>query len=137
MTRKRHQHERNDDPFPIPDSGKLSQRIQILVEPFVDVFGGFSAYASLIGLACVAWNSSLADEDMRPFMVGDFVDDIAREKDGTVNRPELTSVINAIMDRKLELFPDDNREIRDYHVEEKGDKVHLRVYRVAYEDSAE
>ncbi len=134
MPRKRHSHDL-DGQFPIPDNGKLSQRLLAVVEPFANNAQNFKSYASLVGLAIIAWNSSLVVEDMRPFIVGDFVNDMAQEED--INRPELTSIINALLSRKLELFPDDYREIHDYHLEERGDKVHLRVYGKAYKDSEE
>lgn len=134
MPRRRHSHDL-DEQFPIPPSEKLSQRLLAVVEPFASNAENFKSYASLVGLAIIAWNSSLVVEDMRPFIVGDFVNDMAQEEE--INRPELTSIINALLSRKLELFPDDYREIHDYHLEEHGDKVHLRVYGKAYKDSEE
>jgi hypothetical protein len=56
------------------EENKLSDHILEMLDPFVDEDMERDSFALLVGLACVAWIATLAEEAVRPFLIADFVD---------------------------------------------------------------
>lgn len=106
--------------FNLDESEKLSQAIVTLANPYEDRFNTYPAYQHLITLACSAWNAELIREPKRSEMIGRVIDlckDITDEK-GLV---EFREIIDALIERKRVLFPDDMRYITRFEVVEGED----------------
>jgi len=110
---------------------KLSERIRLIIQPYAAGVSDYSFYKMLVGLACLAWNTSLRDEDEYPFLVDEFLEKTADETmDETMDKKtivELRRLIHMLIDRKLELFPEDGRFIDNYQVENTASHFHIRI----------
>lgn len=90
---------------------KASTRLIALVSPHRTPHETRDSYAALITLGAMAWNLSLMPVDERLAQVRD-----------TVTRAEETGLpltvewMNALIERKLRLFPDDDRFIQSFDV---------------------
>lgn len=108
-------------------TNNLPDRVMALIDPFINGNESPDSMSRMVAAACVAWNASLADEEMRPFIVGDFIRAAMIGNLDQKTRMEITASINALIRRKLSMFPKDSRFIKKYSVEDMGNKFSVTI----------
>jgi hypothetical protein len=106
---------------------KLSERIRLIIQPYAMETSDYSFYNALVGIACFAWNTSLRDEEEYPFLVDEFLEETADKTADRKTIAELKQLIHLLILRKLELFPEDERFINNYQVENTASHFHIRI----------
>jgi hypothetical protein len=122
---------------------KLSAALIELCEPFEPENLTTKEFENLIALAAVAWNIAVLPKEERLEKLTAFVDEIPKMRqeleyeigsvldDGSKNTiaPATTTLhfIGAMIQRKEELFPNDQRLIMDFNVKDSPEGPHLTV----------
>jgi hypothetical protein len=94
-----------------PDAGKASTRLAQLIAPHAVDGETRSSYEALVALGAIAWNLSLVPAQDR--------DNLTREAvRGAVSRgiPLTDRWLNDLVERKMSLFPSEDRWIESYEV---------------------
>ncbi len=99
---------------------RLSERLVDLIAPYPEDELTADDYKTLI--AASAWNLSLLSEQERGEAFAQ-----ALPHAGARNRQEPGKLIAALMQRKQQLFPDDDRAIVHWEVSESDDQFHVAV----------
>jgi len=99
-----------------PSPEKASTRLTQLIAPHVAPGETRDSYAALVALGAMAWNLSLFSGKERSVLVSDAVRDAMK-----VGLPLTVQWLNALIDRKLSLFPSDTRLIEGFEVVEEKD----------------
>jgi hypothetical protein len=123
---------------------KLSAALIELCEPFEPENMSTKEFENLISLAAVAWNIAVLPEEERLERLTAFIDEMPNMRQELENEidtvlhddskePELAPAttmlhfIGAMIQRKDELFLNDNRFILDFNVKDSPDGPHLTV----------
>ena len=123
---------------------KLSAALIELCEPFEPENLSTKEFENLIALAAVAWNIAVLPKDERLEKLTAFVDEMPKvrqeleheidtvlhddSKDtGFAPATTMLHFIGAMIQRKEELFPNDNRLILNYNVKDSPEGPHLTV----------
>ena len=123
---------------------KLSAALIELCEPFEPENLSTKEFENLIALAAVAWNIAVLPKEERLEKLTAFVDEMPKMRQeleneiGTVLHddskdtdfgPATTTLhfIGAMIQRKDELFPNDNRLVLNYNVKDSLEDPHLTV----------
>ena len=123
---------------------KLSAALIDLCEPFEPQNLSTKEFESLIGLATVAWNIAVLPDDERLEKLAAFVEEIPEMREELENEidtvlhddskdtdfaPATTMLhfIGAMIQRKEELYPNDNRLILEFNVKDSPEGPHLTV----------
>jgi hypothetical protein len=104
----------------------VSERLVDLIAPYRENGLGREQYEALIGAAAIAWNLSLLPRDERPAALGQ-----AFRSAKMRNLQAPADMIVALMRRKEDLFPGDNRTIVTWEVWESAGQFHVNVASVA------
>ena len=99
-----------------PDAKKASTRLAQLIEPHVAADETKHSYEALVALGAIAWNLSLVPAQER----GDLIREAVR---GAVSRgiPLTDRWLNDLIERRMKLFPSEERWIESYEVTVKPD----------------
>ncbi|MCP4415829.1 MAG: hypothetical protein GY805_04355 [Chloroflexi bacterium] len=107
-----------------PGEIKMSDALEEVIAPFVEDVDTLEAMKNLVSLGALAWNFALQPaqeiKDELPKLVKGLT--VEFEDSGM-----LIKVINQLIERKRKLFPDVDRYIVSYEVEDTGDGWHLSV----------
>ncbi len=135
-SRKKHQ-QRQQKPL---GGIKLSAALLELCEPFEPEKLSTKEFENLIALAAVAWNIAALPKEDRIEKLTAFIDEMPTMRQeleaemGTYSQdsnpaPAITTIhfIGAMIQRKDELFPEDNRFILDFNVKDSPEGPHLTV----------
>lgn len=135
-SRKKHQ-QRQQKPF---GGIKLSAALLELCEPFEPEKLSTKEFENLIALAAVAWNIAVLPKEDRIEKLTAFIDEMPtmrQELEAEMGKhssdsnpaPAITTIhfIGAMIQRKDELFPEDNRFILDFNVKDSQEGPHLTV----------
>jgi len=135
-SRKKHQ-QRQQKPH---DGIKLSAALLELCELFEPEKLSTKEFENLIALAAVAWNIAALPKEDRIEKLTAFIDEMPtmrQELEAEMGKhskdsnpaPAITTIhfIGAIIQRKDELFPEDNRFILDFNVKDSPEGPHLTV----------
>ena len=123
---------------------KLSDALIELCEPFEPEKQSTKEFENLIGLAAVAWNIAVLPEEERLQKLTDFVETMPQMREELENEidtvlhagpketghaPATTMLhfIGAMIQRKDNLFPKDNRLVINYNVKDSPEGPHLSV----------
>jgi hypothetical protein len=104
------------------ETGKLSEALAALIEPYREDESDAAGLKSLVGLGAIAWNLAMFPESKRGAALSEMTKDLKGR-----DREVLNIVVAQLVRRKLELFPDDRRMIVSYEVTDSGGKYHLAV----------
>ena len=123
---------------------KLSAALIELCEPFEPKNISTKEFSNLIGLAAMAWNIAASPKEERLKRLAAFIDSMPNMKEeleteidtvlhddsndsgfGTVTA--MLHFIGAMIQRKDELFPDDDRIVVNYKVKDNPEGPHLTV----------
>lgn len=107
---------------PQAEPQKISAALLDLVDPYLDDAPvlELDQAGSIVGLGALAWNLSLLPKSERDRQIRKVT------QDPEVPDPEfLEEILQHLIQRKLDLFPDDTRRVLDWEVREEGDTFHL------------
>jgi len=105
---------------------KLSQAISTLISPFKDMGSTYQSFSALVAIACMAWNASLIDEPERGEMVKQVVG-VFKDKTEAKGLLEFSQFSYELIERKLQLFPNDRRFVYKFDVTETKGDFHVFV----------
>ncbi|MCP4358112.1 MAG: hypothetical protein GY796_08880 [Chloroflexi bacterium] len=105
------------------DQIKLSEAIQELVALYRHEANTEAAYDKLIGMAVLAWNTTL----MSPDKQAESLNFIQNLEDDPEMQKIILEIVQELMVRKLALYPDVDRIIVDYQVTDVGHSFHLSI----------
>jgi hypothetical protein len=97
-----------------------------LSAPYRDDFLSLKAYQALIALAAAAWNLTLLSERERTLAFREVIAGAAAK-----DRDAVADILMALIQRKEQLFPDDQRTIVGWEVSESADEYHVNVASIA------
>jgi len=105
---------------------KMSEVLENFIEPYLEEIDGYVQKQKFIELAVVAWNLAILPEAARQAMREQFQSSLGRN--GLPEDQEfLDSLLDELMERKLQYFPNNRRLIMDFQFEDAGDQYHLSV----------
>jgi len=108
------------------EKNKLSEKILRLVEILPEPPGMTAQQGeALIGIAVMAWNIAVSPRSIAKESYKDMLKALPSKsrEDKIISK----QVLDTLIKRKKELFPDDRRFITDYEFSVKGNKRHLYV----------
>lgn len=107
-----------------PGEIKMSNALEDVIDPFVEEIETLEAMKNLVGIGAMAWNFALRPagelKDELPKLIKQFAVDFGDSE-------MLTDVIHQLIERKQKLFPNVDRYIVSFEVEDVGDGWHLSV----------
>lgn len=92
---------------------KLSARLLALAEPLREQASSPERYSSLIALVALAWNIAILPRDERAPQLQSFM-----ERTGMPYDPQFVALLSAIVERKDLEFPDDQRWVGQWAIDE-------------------
>jgi hypothetical protein len=104
---------------------RMSEVLEAFVEPFLEMAETEEAFHRLLTVASAAWNISLVPKGEQKTLVDKMVD--SQSEASRRDKRELRSILYDLIERKRAMFPDIQRAIVDYHLEDTGDGFHLSV----------
>jgi hypothetical protein len=104
----------------VPGVEKMSEILSGFARPLLDMCDSKEDYAKFLRLAVVAWNAALLPEQERAGFLHD-------TKITDVLGPQGMQIMEYLIERKLDLFPDKKRPVLDIEAVDLGDRFSLRV----------
>jgi hypothetical protein len=104
---------------------KMSGLIAELIAPYLDDAKTLDAYKNLVATACIAWNTALLPEAEWSPAINKLVSELGAVPDEF--RQDMLSIIMEMIKRKLELFPDNHRQVVNFKVTETKQNYHLAI----------
>jgi hypothetical protein len=105
---------------------KMSEVLEDFIEPYLDMATNFHDRKTLVGIAVTAWNLALMPASKRQPLLKKFILDLVGKRDSRTSQ-DIKDIINELIDRKLEIFPDNQRFIVEFQLQETRDQFHLSV----------
>ncbi len=109
-----------------PAREKMSDVLEEFVQPLEDPADTEESYMKLLTLGMLAWNAALQPEDQRQAFIDRM---IAVALPGAPQRDRATvrQVVDMLIQRKQQLFPNNRRVIISFSLTDRGDDFHLSV----------
>ncbi|MGA2865219.1 MAG: hypothetical protein ABSF95_12155 [Verrucomicrobiota bacterium] len=104
----------------VPGVEKMSEILGEFARPLLDMCDSKEDYPNFVRLAVVAWNAALLPEQERAGFLHD-------TKITDVLGPKGMGIMEYLIKRKLDLFPDKKRPLLDIEAVDLGDRFCLRV----------
>ena len=116
----------NADPSP---KRKMSEMISEMAAQFISGGKTPEEKHSRLTAACSAWNMACGSLEMRRQQLEQYVDGYGQNNPATSpsDLANIRKVMESLMERKLELFPDDKRQIVDAKVIMVGNNFRIEV----------
>lgn len=105
---------------------KMSEVLEEFIEPYLDTATNSHDRKILVGMAVTAWNLALMPASKRQPLIKEFILDVVGKGDPRASQ-EIKDIINELIDRKLEIFPDNQRFIVEFQLQETRNQFHLSV----------
>ncbi len=105
---------------------KMSEVLEEFVEPYLDTAQNRSQRETLIGIAVIAWNLALLPINEREPIIAKVIAEAVDQKD-TLAKQDTREVIDELIARKLEFFPENQRFIVEFQLQETRNHFHLSV----------
>jgi hypothetical protein len=112
----RKKHQRSGEIDFEPDARKASTRLAQLIEPHMVADETKHSYEGLVALGAIAWNLSLVPAQERGALIRETVRDAVKR-----GIPLTDRWLNDLIERKMKLFPSEERWIDGYEVAVKPD----------------
>jgi hypothetical protein len=105
---------------------KMSEVLETFIEPYLEETRGYEQQQMLLQIAVIAWNIAVMPEAEKQPALKEFLNLTVQNKDPLAQK-EMQSLIEELIARKEELFPNNQRYIMDFQLEDAGDQFHLSV----------
>ena len=105
---------------------KMSDVLDEFVEPYLPESDELERHEMVYDMAIIAWNLAIIPEDQRQTAISELFDEFLKDKPATA-RQEFNNLIDEMVARIFELFPDNRRYILAFQLEDGGDQFHLSV----------
>ncbi|MGD1859098.1 MAG: hypothetical protein ACFB0E_03900 [Leptolyngbyaceae cyanobacterium] len=105
---------------------KMSEVLEEFAEPYVEEIDDFLEHKSFLELAAIAWNLAIMPEEQRQAAREEMHNKFGR-RGSQDSLKALDPLLDELIERKLQLFPDNQRLIMDLQFEDSGDQYHLSV----------
>lgn len=105
---------------------KMSETLKAFIQPYLAKATGYRRQKLLLHIAVTAWNLTFMPEAERQSELEEFLDIAVQSKDLLV-REDMKGLVEELMVRKDELFPENRNYILDFQFEDAGDQFHLSV----------
>ncbi len=102
---------------------KMSDMIEVILGSYIDEPESTNAFTNLIGLAVMAWNTTLLPADKQDESL-DHLKNLFPQAEDLEMAKEMVAIL---MKRKLEIFPEVNRIIVDFSVVPDGDGWDIEI----------
>ncbi len=103
----------------------FSELLMLLIKPYLGSAASLADFNSLVATACIAWNTALLPEVEWPKRIAKFVGEMPDMPEEL--RKALMLLIAALIDRKIDLFPNDTRLILKFSTSKKKGKFQIAV----------
>lgn len=103
---------------------KMSEALEQLVEPYAYAANSEEAYENLISLGAMAWNMTVMPPEATKEITKGMIAMLGEDPEDV---QFVSEQLNALMQRKKKLFPNEDRLIVDFRIEDLGDSRHLTV----------
>lgn len=107
-----------------PGQIKMSDALEEVIAPFVNDADTVVAMRNLVGMGAMAWNITLMPPHEQKEQIQKLIMTMGSDQ---VDIEMLYKMIHEMMQRKQALYPDVNRTIVSFEVEDIGDGLHLSV----------
>lgn len=108
------------------EAEKMSFVLGRFVEPYIEHADTEEAYRKLLTLAVIAWNASLSSEEEGQILIDQLIEE-GLPKGETELKADARAIIDQMVARKRDFFPEYRREIIEFEVVDLGDRYHLAV----------
>lgn len=107
-----------------PGQIKMSDALEEIIAPFANDADTVVAMRNLVGIGAMAWNITLMPPPEQKEQIQQLVKTMSSEPEDIET---MYKMIDKMMQRKQALYPDVNRTIVNFEVEDIGDGWHLSV----------
>ena len=105
---------------------KMSGALKAFIQPYLAKAKGYRRQKMLLHIATMAWNLTLMPEAERQPAIEEFLNLGVKLEDSLI-REDMKGLIEELIARKEEVFPENRNYILDFQFEEAGDQFHLSV----------
>jgi hypothetical protein len=109
------------------DPNQLSGAISTLYAPFAELANDYAGQTRLVGMACAAWNISFTEKSTHLFAIDDFIDNALTPDADPEIKMSVRQFIQELIERKWQLFPDDERRVASFNVVETKSQYKVMV----------
>ncbi|MEA5464718.1 hypothetical protein [Leptothoe sp. PORK10 BA2] len=106
---------------------KMSEVLEDFAEPYLPETNSLERRRMVFDMAIVAWNLAIMPEHQRQPALDKLFNDLMKGNKKEILKRDLNDLIEEMVERKLELFPNNRRYILDCQLENIGDQFHLSV----------
>jgi hypothetical protein len=107
-----------------PGEIKMSNALEDVIEPFVQEVETLDAMKNLVSIGAIAWNLALLPPEETKKELPKLIKGLTMDFGDS---EMLIDVINQLIERKRKMFPNVDRYIVNFEVEDVGDGWHLSV----------
>jgi hypothetical protein len=105
---------------------KMSETLKTFIQPYLAKAKGYQRQKMLLHIAVTAWNLTFMPEAERQLEIEKLLDLVVQSTDPLV-REDTKGLIEELMARKEEVFPENRNYILDFQFEDAGEQFHLSV----------
>jgi hypothetical protein len=108
---------------------KMSEVLEQFVAPYLDDEDSYEEREFFFELAILAWNCAVFPASEREKLMESFFEDLGNplEPESIEATQELSGFVEELIERKLDVFPKDNRIIRDFQLTQHEAGFHISV----------
>lgn len=105
---------------------KMSGVLKAFIQPYLAKAKGYQRQKMLLHIAVTAWNLTLMPEADRQPAIEEFLN-LGMKPEDSLIREDMKGLIEELIARKEEVFPENRNYILDFQFEDAGDQFHLLV----------
>lgn len=105
---------------------KMSEVLEDFIKPYLEEIDSYAQKQQFIELAVVAWNLAILPEEARQAMREQLQSSLD-QRGLPEDREFVDSLLDELMERKVQYFPNNRRLIMEFQFEDAGDQYHLSV----------
>ena len=105
----------------------MSDALETLIEPFMPMMDSFMSLKLLLMLGIVAWNTAINGPEDREALVANLRATLPPQSENLAGVEMIDLIIDALIERKKQLYPHNQRLMIDFKLTELGDGHHISV----------